>query len=181
MELLLLLQQKGLSHIITIPYLLDMLKKVRFTGMRTQLQELLIFLAEINLKANRKKEAISCLKEAVQVQRETGIVASFYLLGREILPLLKKIDQEVYLLVAQFHKENETSKVGIKKEEYLLTPKEREILSLVAEGRSNAEIGDQLYLTIGTVKWHMNHILGKLEVKNRIQAVSEARKLGEIT
>lgn len=180
-ELLLLLQQKGLSHIITIPYLLDMLKKVRFTGMRTQLQELLIFLAEINLKANREKEAISCLKEAVQVQRETGIVASFYLLGREILPLLKKIDQEVYLLVAQFHKENETSKVGIKKEEYLLTPKEREILSLVAEGRSNAEIGDQLYLTIGTVKWHMNHILGKLEVKNRIQAVSEARKLGEIT
>jgi PAS domain S-box-containing protein len=52
-----------------------------------------------------------------------------------------------------------------------LTPRQVEILRLVAEGFSNAEIGQRLFLSESTVKWHMRKILGVLGVHNRAQAV----------
>ena len=57
-----------------------------------------------------------------------------------------------------------------------LTPRQLEILALVAEGLSNAEIASRLYLTESTVKWHVRKILRALGVSNRAQAV--ARYLG---
>ena len=59
-----------------------------------------------------------------------------------------------------------------------LQKRESEILSLVAEGCSNAEIGARLFISAGTVKWHMNRILEKLECPNRISAAELARKRG---
>ena len=53
-----------------------------------------------------------------------------------------------------------------------LTPREREILHLIADGFSNQEIADRLYVGVSTVKKHINHIYDKLGVKNRTQAVS---------
>ena len=58
-----------------------------------------------------------------------------------------------------------------------LSDREVEVLSLVAEGRSNAEIATELYLSVGTVKAHVHHIFGKLLVRNRSQAVARAREL----
>ncbi|HEX6781864.1 MAG TPA: PAS domain-containing protein [Solirubrobacterales bacterium] len=54
----------------------------------------------------------------------------------------------------------------------LLTPRQVEILALVAEGMSNAEIAARLYLTESTVKWHVRKILRALRVSNRAQAVA---------
>jgi len=54
----------------------------------------------------------------------------------------------------------------------LLSPRQLEILALVAEGLSNAEIAARLYLTESTVKWHVRKILRALEVANRAQAVA---------
>lgn len=54
----------------------------------------------------------------------------------------------------------------------LLTPRQIEILGLVAEGLSNAEIADRLYLGESTVKWHVRKILKALGVANRAQAVA---------
>ncbi len=54
----------------------------------------------------------------------------------------------------------------------LLSIRQREILTLVAEGLSNAEIASRLYLTESTVKWHMRKILRALGVANRAQAVA---------
>jgi DNA-binding NarL/FixJ family response regulator len=45
-----------------------------------------------------------------------------------------------------------------------LTPREREVLSLMAEGRSNAGIAGQLWLSEGTVEKHVRHILAKLHL-----------------
>ena len=55
-----------------------------------------------------------------------------------------------------------------------LTPREREVLQLVAEGLSNREIAERLFLALDTVKGHNHRIFGKLGVKNRTQAINKA-------
>ncbi len=61
-----------------------------------------------------------------------------------------------------------------------LGERELELLALVAAGCSNQDISDRLYITVGTVKWHLNNVFGKLGVKNRTQAVALARELNLI-
>ena len=59
-----------------------------------------------------------------------------------------------------------------------LTPRELEVLQLVATGRTNPEIAKRLEISVGTAKWYTSQIYGKLEVQNRTQAVARARELG---
>lgn len=61
-----------------------------------------------------------------------------------------------------------------------LSAREMEVLSLIAEGKSNQEISAQLYLALNTVKRHAYNIYAKLDVKKRTHAVSKARQLGLI-
>ncbi len=58
----------------------------------------------------------------------------------------------------------------------LLTPREREILRLLAQGLTNQEIGEHLALSIGTVKNHLSVIFAKLAVRDRTQAALWARE-----
>jgi LuxR family maltose regulon positive regulatory protein len=58
-----------------------------------------------------------------------------------------------------------------------LSERELEVLQLVADGRSNREIAGQLFVTVGTVKKHLNNIYGKLGVARRTEAVAQARTL----
>lgn len=58
-----------------------------------------------------------------------------------------------------------------------LSERELEILGLIADGYSNAEIGQRLYITVGTVKRHVNNIYGKLGVHSRAKAIARARDL----
>ncbi|HEX5905583.1 MAG TPA: LuxR C-terminal-related transcriptional regulator [Propionibacteriaceae bacterium] len=62
-----------------------------------------------------------------------------------------------------------------------LTERELEVLGLIAAGRPNREIADQLVVTLETVKKHTSHIFSKLGAASRIQAVSKARELGLIS
>lgn len=62
-----------------------------------------------------------------------------------------------------------------------LTPRELEILHLLADGHSNRDIAGQLFLTPSTVKWYVSQILNKLNVTNRTQAVAQAQKLRLLT
>lgn len=57
-----------------------------------------------------------------------------------------------------------------------LTERERQVLFLVAEGLSNGEVGQRLFLSPETVKEHVSRILGKMRVANRIQAAVVAAK-----
>lgn len=66
----------------------------------------------------------------------------------------------------------------ISPEELDIRPREMEILQLMAEGLSNQEIADQLFISLSTVKTHNMNLFTKLDVKRRTQAVSKAKELG---
>jgi DNA-binding CsgD family transcriptional regulator len=59
-----------------------------------------------------------------------------------------------------------------------LTPRERQVLVLVAEGRTNREIGDSLFMAEKTASVHVSRILAKLDVRSRTEAAAVAHRLG---
>jgi LuxR family transcriptional regulator, maltose regulon positive regulatory protein len=69
----------------------------------------------------------------------------------------------------------DTERVGLAES---LSGRELEVLRLLAAGKSNRQIADELVVTLATVKSHVGHILGKLAAANRTQAVARARVLG---
>ena len=66
---------------------------------------------------------------------------------------------------------------GAKLKELGLTPREHEILGLIAEGLSNREIGERLFVSENTVKTHSSRVFEKLGVSRRVQAVQKGREL----
>jgi ATP/maltotriose-dependent transcriptional regulator MalT len=61
-----------------------------------------------------------------------------------------------------------------------LSKRELEILSFLAQGHSNQEIATKLFVSISTVKTHIQNLFEKLDVKRRIQAVEKAKRLNLI-
>jgi DNA-binding NarL/FixJ family response regulator len=59
-----------------------------------------------------------------------------------------------------------------------LTDREREILGLIAAGRNNQDIANQLFLSLKTVRNYVSNILTKLQVSDRAQAIIRAREAG---
>lgn len=68
----------------------------------------------------------------------------------------------------------------VQRAQKLLTPRELEIVKMVAAGSSNREIAESLFISEGTVKTHLHTIFEKAEVKNRMQLVTFARESGFI-
>lgn len=68
----------------------------------------------------------------------------------------------------------EIEKIGLSKREI-------EVLNMLANGLSNQEIGDQLYISLATVKTHVSKLYDKLDVKRRTQAIEKAKRLGIIS
>jgi len=58
-----------------------------------------------------------------------------------------------------------------------LSPREREVLALIAQGRTNREIGDRLFISQKTVGVHVGNILAKLGVSGRVEAAAVAIRL----
>lgn len=67
-------------------------------------------------------------------------------------------------------KEQRLARIGISQREF-------EVLELIAEGYTNQEIADRLFISLNTVKTHSSNLFAKLEVKRRTQAVQRAKEL----
>ncbi|WP_292703488.1 response regulator transcription factor, partial [Microbacterium sp. 69-10] len=60
----------------------------------------------------------------------------------------------------------------------ILTPREIELVRLVADGLSNLEIGERMHLSEPTIKTHMGHVLAKLGMRDRLQVAVWAHRSG---
>ena len=85
------------------------------------------------------------------------------------------IEKMVYL---QPEKEFVLNKAAL--DELNLSPREMEVLELMAKGMSNAEIAEKLFVSLNTIKTHSSKLYEKLDVKRRTQAVEKARQLSLI-
>jgi LuxR family maltose regulon positive regulatory protein len=175
-ETLAFLKINGLSDVITTNDIVKSLEKLRFIGMIPNIQLFLILLAELHFMENKQENAAEALKEAAAIYHEYGISVSFYTLPLKSIHLLQNIDQQLYNeIIKKSHHNNSLSGGSI------LSAREKEIMQLIAMGKGNEEISQALFISVGTTKWHINHIFAKLEVRNRIQAAQKAKLLGEIS
>ncbi len=153
----------------------ELVRKERRYG---ELITVLILSALVKKHLGMEGEALSCIREALTIAAPEGYVRSFLDEGDEILELLHKVRDTAPGFVNKLTGE----KIG---KSYELTEplkkREAEILRLIAEGLSNGEIAEKLYITTGTAKWHIKNIFSKLGVNKRTQAVDKARQLNIIS
>lgn len=125
---------------------------------------------------------ITAVSEDQKVVSGLKIGADDYIVKPFILPnLLARI--EAVLRRCEWQKEaQQKSEKTLNKDVNidLLTPKEKEVLLLVAQGASNQEIADKLFVRDVTIKTHLNSIFKKLKVTNRTQAVLLAMQMNLI-
>ena len=91
--------------------------------------------------------------------------------GSAAAPLARRLQRAMYTPDIQ----GEAAPIG-KGEE--LTKRELSILKRLETGLSNREIAEAIFVSEGTLKWHLHNVYGKLNVKNRSGAMTRARALG---
>lgn len=82
------------------------------------------------------------------------------------------VEREVYVTAGDEFAVNEPERLRLG-----ISHRKLEVLQLVAEGLSNQEVAERLFVSLNTVKTHSSRIFEKLEVRNRTQAVERARRL----
>ncbi len=109
-----------------------------------------------------------------------GLIAVFFtLLGIWVASQLTKpkietvvVEKQVYVVSPESFVLNEEELTKLN-----LTTREYEVLQQLSKGLSNAEIAEQLFLSLSTVKTHVSNLLFKMDVKNRTQAIEKAKRL----
>lgn len=93
-------------------------------------------------------------------------------------PIDPFIAREILKQISEAEEPEQEQAAAESPEQSILTSREREILDLVAQGLSNREIAEQLFVSRYTVESHIKHIYRKLAVTKRTKAVSTARSMG---
>jgi LuxR family maltose regulon positive regulatory protein len=137
-------------------------------------------------------QALQVLEEALALAEPSGIIRLFVDEGPPMARLLSEAvtrgiaPEYVTKLLAAFPDivtSPPQSKIQNRKSKIIepLTEREIEVLRLIAEGLTNQEIADRLYLSLNTVKVHTRNIYSKLDAHHRADAVARARTLGVLS
>ncbi|MBK8931007.1 MAG: AAA family ATPase [Chloroflexi bacterium] len=129
---------------------------------------------------NQETAAQTALGRALTLAQHEGYIRLFVENGPALTPLLNRMrhvfPEYIPRLLAALPADATTGLAASPLFEPL-TEREQEILALIALGQSNSQIASALFISVGTVKGHVNHIFGKLDVKSRTQALLRAREL----
>ena len=143
-------------------------------------------------RLDEESQALAALSEAVRLGEPEGYLRSFVEEGAPVEALLYRLRKRCakqgptpYLdtLLTAFQQESKAHLPAETSTKSQLLPeplseRERQVLQLLAQGRSNQDIAQDLVIALDTVKRHVSHIFSKLGVTNRVQAVKQARELG---
>ncbi|HSF83443.1 MAG TPA: LuxR C-terminal-related transcriptional regulator [Anaerolineales bacterium] len=136
--------------------------------------------------STNSEEALEYLGEALDLAHPQGYIRTFVEAGPQLEPLLQEAARRglwpeyAGQILAAFPAKAAPREKMIVSGNFILealSERELEVLRLMAAGLSNREIARQLVLSLGTVKTHLHNIYGKLEARNRAQAVDRAREL----
>lgn len=138
----------------------------------------------------KAREARHALREAIHWAYRDQLVAPFLLLCDDGVTMLRSLRHDsaaefseaettfVDTVVERWTKRTKKVSASRRYKAGTLTPRETEVLRVLADGATNKEIADQLYISLATVKTHVVNIYSKLGVANRVEAVAEARRMG---
>ncbi|MBK7896527.1 MAG: AAA family ATPase [Anaerolineaceae bacterium] len=156
------------------------------------LLQALILKAKVLYQADQKNEALTTLGQAIMLAWPEGFIRPFVDGGDELRRLLIAYraqyieprtpgdDMLAYIhhLLAAFPLPGSQPSPSLYPFLDPLSDRELEVLRLVADGASNRDIADDMFLAVTTVKKHLSNIMSKLNASSRTQAVAEARTLG---
>ena len=162
-----------------------------------QMIEIMPLMAVVYEKQGRADDALDLLEEVVNLARPGGWIRPFVELGPPMEDLLTRLQEQneapVYstTLLAAFRDDSQKTTDKPNRRDTPshfqpdtasmadpLTVREQEILDQLIQGKSNRAIGDNLFISISTVKTHLRNIYYKLDVTSRLQAVTKANALG---
>jgi LuxR family maltose regulon positive regulatory protein len=167
----------------TLSYLEQQQRLAEAQGLIYRLIELSLAEAQARKALGEDQQCFMLLEHALSLAQSTGCLRVFDQ-GPALTSLLKEaanrgIVRDYTEQIMKTIGVEQLAQVlsGVKVGQETLSERELEVLRLMATGASNQEMADQLVVTVGTIKSHINHILGKLEVHNRLEAVARAREL----
>jgi LuxR family transcriptional regulator, maltose regulon positive regulatory protein len=156
-------------------------------GRKGSLIEILVLQALAHHAQGNLPAALLPLQHALMLAEPEGYVRTFVDEGVPMVELLERMQDEGGRMKAYTHtlltafgnqKEPHPSSFILHPLVEPLSPRELEVLRLIAQGLSNQEIGARLFLALDTVKGHTRRIYEKLQVQRRTEAVARARELG---
>jgi len=148
------------------PLLQQQQQKASKRGFVYQQIQLTLLSASLQQTLGKKQAARRCLQQALPLAKSTKAVRLLWTLP-DLLPLLASIDN-----AAAFSAQPAAQKIYP-----LLTSQDRQVLRLMIEGWSIAEIARQMMIAPNTVKWYQHRIYRQLKVRNRRQAVEMGARL----
>ncbi|RRJ66060.1 LuxR family transcriptional regulator [Paenibacillus oralis] len=157
-----------------------------------QLKLLVLQALAFQVQGNMER-ALESLNDALILAEDEGFVRLFVDEGKPMLDLLteaatRRIQPDYTgFLLSNMHHEQKLNDFAVHSPPIRFEPlidalseRELEVLQLIAQGLSNQEIGDRLFLALSTVKGYNRNIFDKLQVKRRTEAIARARELGLI-
>jgi LuxR family maltose regulon positive regulatory protein len=166
------------------------LRQVEAKGWEDERLKVMVLQA-VALKAHgEKNQAVQLLFDALAIAAPGGFIRLFVDEGRPMEHLLSEaaslgmmpdsIGKVLAVWKAEKQKREDTSSLPPSAQPLIepLSHREVEVLQLIAQGLSNQEICERLFLALDTVKGHNQRIFGKLQVQRRTEAVARAHKLG---
>jgi LuxR family maltose regulon positive regulatory protein len=166
-----------------------LLKAAEEGGRKGSAIEILVLQAIAHQAQGDLPAALLPLQRALALAEPQGYIRIFLDEGSSMTQLLREASAREIMpdytdkLLAAFEAEEQKSqsKPDLPPSQVLIEPlsqRELEILKLIAQGLSNREIGERLFLALDTIKGHNRKIFDKLQVQSRTEAIARARELG---